>query len=391
MRPSKPIEQELTKAKQQLEIIYEISNAMRTTLKLDEILYVILTAATAHAGLAFNRAMLFLVNEKEKRLEGAIGIGPGSGEEAQKIWMSLDPKRMTLDDLISTYKNFHENSSSLDKLVRSIQLSLNEESGIIALTALEGMPMEILTEEARNKLSDPLLTTLELERFVVVPLKTHDKSVGVLVVDNRFNQKPISKEDLRILMMFANQAGLAIENSKMYERTLLLSKTDSLTRLWNHGTFQQLLSDEIEKSRKNQDALSLAILDLDNFKQFNDSSGHQVGDQLLVKVANLLVKLARASDYVARYGGEEFAIIFPGITKEEAYQACERIRNAIEQDLRLQYLSAENNPEAPQSITVSIGLAAFPQDGDTKEKLIYASDMALLLAKRSGKNQTKLA
>ena len=237
------LEHELTKTKQQLEILYEISNAMRTTLKLDEILYIILTAVTAHAGLGFNRAMLFLLNPQTQQLEGAMGIGPGSGEEAQAIWRALDPARTTLDDLIAAYRNFTQHTSELNRMVRRLRIPLDERAGILALTALEGMPFDILTREARAQLREPLLEQLELDRFVAVPLKARDRVVGVLVADNRFTGKPITKDEVRLLMMCATQAGLAIENSRLYERTLRAAKTDSLTELWNHGTFQQLLDE----------------------------------------------------------------------------------------------------------------------------------------------------
>ena len=381
---SEELQQELVKTKRQLEVLYEISKAMRTTLKLDEILYIILTAVTAHAGLGFNRAMLFLVNEQNGTLEGAMGIGPGSGEEAQAIWRALDPTRTTLDDLIAAYRSFRSSPfSRLDQLVRSMRMPLNEESGVIALAALEGMPFEILTAEAQAKISHRFLDPLDLDRFVAVPLQARDRVVGVLVADNRFTGKPITNDELTLLMMFANQAGLAIENSRLYEQTLLIAKTDSLTQLWNHGTFQQILAEEIERSKRYAKELTLAILDLDDFKRFNDQAGHQAGDRLLVRVARLLKELARASDQVARYGGEEFAIIFPETPSQEAVQACERIRARLSQE--------QGGELAGRMVTTSIGLASFPAHATTKDDLIYAADMALFEAKRSGKNRTCLA
>ena len=394
-RPDEQLQAELATTKWQLEILYEISNAMRATLKLDEILYIILTAVTAHAGLGFNRAMLFLLNPKTRELEGTMGIGPGSGEEAQAIWRALDPARTTLDHLIAAYRQFRSDPSSrLDQLVRSMRLPLQEQAGVIALAALEGMPFEILTDDARRALHDPLLDQLDLQRFVVAPLQApasalgrpgqaRDQVVGVLVADNRFTGKPITKEEVRLLMMLANQAGLAIENSRLYEQTLLRAKTDSLTQLWNHGAFQQLLSEELERATRYHRELSLAILDLDNFKRYNDTAGHQAGDRLLVQVVQCIKEVARGLDQVARYGGEEFAIIFPETPKAEAHQACERIRTRIVQEVK--------DEGQLGGLTISIGLASFPTDAATKEALIYAADMALLDAKRSGKNRTCLS
>ena len=373
------LERELNTTKWQLEILYEISNALRTTLQLDEILYIILTAVTAHAGLGFNRAMVFLVSGASNQLEGTMGIGPGSGEEARAIWRALDPTRTTLDDLIAAYRSLLTAPlSQFDQQVRAIKIPLQEQAGVIALTALEGMPFEILTDEARRTLQDPLLAQLRLDQFVSVPLKARDRVVGVLVADNRFTGKPITKDEVRLLTMCANQVGLAIENSRLYEQTLLMAKSDSLTHLWNHGTFQQMLADEVERAGRYNKEVSLAFLDLDNFKAYNDAFGHQAGDRLLVLVANVMEEVARRIDQVARYGGEEFAIIFPETPKSEAFQACERIRARLAQ-------------AAAGPLTISIGLASYPRDATTKDKLIYAADMTLLQAKRSGKNQTRLA
>ncbi len=380
MNPAQ-LQQELDKARHHLEILYEISNAMRTTLKLDEILYVILTAVTAHAGLGFNRAMLFLINEQNRQLDGAMGVGPASGEEARDIWTSLDASRTTLDDLIRAYWTFRHHPSTLDNLVRSIHIPLSEQAGVLVWAALEGMPFDITTKQARDQLRDPVLDQLQLDRFVVVPLKARDRIVGVIAADNRFTGKPISKDEVRLLTLCANQAGLAIENSRLYEQTLRASRTDSLTQLWNHGTFQQLLAEELERSRRYEKPLTLAILDLDHFKAYNDGKGHQAGDQLLTKVARIIQDVARGVDHAARYGGEEFAIIFPETTKQDAAVACERIRTRV---------AGETSHDGLDGVTISIGLASSPQDATTQDELIYRADMALMAAKRAGRNQIRL-
>ena len=118
----------LEKMEKEFSMLYEISNAMRTTLKLDQILYIILTALTAHEGLGFNRAMLFLVNEKENVLEGVMGIGPHSAEEAGKIWSAVSTKKMTLEDFIASYDSFRKDSdSNLNNLVKGIKIPLRED------------------------------------------------------------------------------------------------------------------------------------------------------------------------------------------------------------------------------------------------------------------------
>src|SRR3989338_5947377 len=137
--------EELERTKMELGILYEISNAMRTTLKLDEILYIILTGVTAHIGLGFNRAILFLVNEKEKIIEGKMGFGPETGEEANRVWTEIEEEKMNLEDLISAYKTSNDTvESGFNKQVHHLRFSLNEQNGgLLALGVLDGMPLSL--------------------------------------------------------------------------------------------------------------------------------------------------------------------------------------------------------------------------------------------------------
>ncbi len=369
-------QEELSKTRSELEMLYDIGNAMRTTLNLEEILYIILTAATSHTGLSFNRSMLFLVNEKENRLEGKMGIGPDSAEDASKIWAHIEKNKIGLEELISIETQFDNlKKSKLNQAIKSIKIPITEDSGVIALTVMEGMPFIINTPEAKQKVKNEFSIIMDLDEFVTVPLKAKDKVIGVLLADNRFNKKPITNDAIRILTMFANQAGLAIENSRLYEQTVVLSNSDSLTGLWNHGYFQYLLGEEIKKSSLMKFCFTLLMIDIDNFKTFNDTYGHQAGDSIIREISKIFRDVSRKIDAVARYGGEEFGIILPITKKEEALILAERIRKAVETSPGL------------KNITISIGVSSFPEDGEKKEDLIAYADRALYQAKRSGKNK----
>jgi len=375
---------ELERLDWEFSLLYEISNAMRTTLKLDQILYIILTALTSHEGLGFNRAMLFLVNDKENVLEGVMGIGPHTAEEAGKIWHAISQSKMTLDDFIASYDTFKKDpESKLNSIVKGIKVPLREDMGILALTILEGMPFEITTHEAKKLVDPQIQKTLNTDFFVTVPLKAKDKILGAILVDNMFNKKPITKSDVRMLSMFANHAGLAIENSRLYEETVYLSSIDWLTKLWNYGKFQQNLSLELEKAKKSENSLSLVMTDVDNFKNYNDRLGHMKGDEALKQIAGALQSKSRKFDIVARYGGEEFAIIMPNTSKENAKLFAERLRNEVE---RLYAEEATIQPE--KRLTISCGIATYPEDANSKDALISKSDIALYEAKGTGKNRT---
>ena len=384
---AKLLKLELERLEWEFSLLYEVSNAMRSTLKLDQIFYIILTALTSHEGLGFNRAMLFLVNEKDNTLEGVMGIGPHSAEDAGKIWHYLSQSEMTLDDFVSAYDNFKKDpESKLNAIVKGMKIPLREDMGVLALTILEGMPFEITTEEARLKVSPDITKMLSTNFFVTIPLKTKDKVLGAILVDNVFNGKPITKNDVRMLTMFANHAGLAIENSRLYEETVYLSNIDWLTKLWNYGRFQQLLALEIEKARINSTSLCLVMIDVDNFKNYNDTHGHLKGDEALRNISGIFHEKSRKCDPVARYGGEEFAIIMPNTTKENAKLFAERLRSEVEK-----FYSGDTAIIPEKRLTISAGVAIYPEDAVTKDELISMADMALYQAKRSGKNRIYLA
>ena len=371
------------RVKRELRILYEVSNAMRTTLKLDQIFYMILTALTSHEGLGFNRAMIFLVNEAENVLEGKMGIGPHSGEEADKIWRGIEKEDLSFDDLLNSYDRFKRDPESrLNILVKGVKIPLTEEMGILALTILEGMPFEVTTDEARKKVSPVIRNTLNTCYFITVPLKAKDKTLGAILVDNIFTKKPITKSDIRLLTMFANHAGLAIENSRLYEETEYLSKTDWLTKLWNSGELHKTLAKELEKSRITDKNLTVLMIDIDNFKPYNDSVGHREGDEAIKKIATLLSQRSRKNDFVARYGGEEFTIIMPDTTKKTALAIAERLKKEVEDT----WAAGELAPGIPP-LTISIGISTFPVDGADKDNLVHKADIALYEAKRRGKNK----
>ncbi len=384
MDKEKELKTEIERLNLEFSLLYEISNAIRTTLKLDQILYIILTALTSHEGLGFNRAMLFLVNEKENVLEGVMGIGPHTAEEAGKIWHYISQSKMTLDDFIASYDTFKRDpESKLNSIVKGIKIPLREDMGILVLTILEGMPFEITTQEAKKLVDTDTQKTLNTDLFVTVPLKAKDKVLGAILVDNIFNKKPITKSDVKMLTMFANHAGLAIENSRLYEETVYLSSIDWSTKLWNYGKFQQRLSYELERSKITDAPVSLVMVDVDNFKNYNDTLGHVRGDSALREIAAVLQQKSRKVDTVARYGGEEFVIIMPNTFKENARLFAERLRNEVEK------VFVEETALPPKNaLTISCGIASYPDDSSTKDDLIAMADMALYEAKRAGKNRT---
>jgi len=378
----KKIKEELEKTRSQLYILYELNKAMRTTLRLEEIVYIILTGLTAHEGLSFNRAILFLVDEDAKKINGFMGIGPMYMQEATSIWRSIEQQKMDLYDLIKTYHRIKEETvkPKFMEYVQSLSFDLNEKSGFLYNVLWERGTLHIKGDKAVELKEDPLIVKLQLGEFLIASLWIKDKPEGIIIVDNYVTKKPINEADIRIFNMFVEQAAGAIENSRAFEDTLIKAHTDTLTSLWNHGYFQYKLDEELLKAKSKNYPISILMIDLDDFKKFNDAYGHIQGDEALRKVSEQLKKTVRDVDIICRYGGEEFSVILPFTTKEEAFGVAEVIRKSL----------AENNIVG-YKFTVSIGLSSYPQDGMEKDALIRKADMALYKAKREGKNKVELA
>lgn len=375
-------------SEQKFRVLYEISCAMRTTLDLQHILYIILTGVTSHSGLGYNRALLFLFNETKNRLECRMAIGPKSGEQANKIWQHITETNIHLYDLIDA-KKLQETytESALFHEFKDMTFPINTDDNILTQAFKGAMPWHIKEKEISQYTNDPLLKHLSSSsELLIIPLKAQDRVSGLIVADNVYTRKPITTHDIEFFTMLANQAGLAIENSRLYEIVVERSQTDALTGLWNHGFFQNRLTTEIENAKRLNQQLSLLFLDIDNFKQLNDTCGHQHGDTILKEIAVILKESARGQDCTCRYGGEEFAAILTDTNREQSYKVAERIRRHIE---------AHNFP-SPSGVghlnfTVSIGLASFPTQAKNKEQLIALADKAMYKAKKHGKNQTCLA
>jgi len=374
------LKEELEKVRSQLYVFYELTKAMRTTLRLDEITYIILTGLTAHEGLRFNRAVIFFADEKSKKIGGFMGIGPIDSQEATQIWHSIEEEKKTLYDLIDNYNRIRESKEKpkFMELVKSLSFPLNKKGGLIFDTLYKKDVVWAKGNE-RGLKNDPLVKSLNLGEFLIFSLWIKGKPTGIVVVDNYITKKPISNEDIKIFTMFMEQAQGALENSQSFESILTQAHTDPLTSLWNYGYFQYRLDEEIAKSNTISLPLSLMMIDIDDFKRFNDTHGHVQGDEALRQISEAFKENCRKIDILCRYGGEEFSLILPANNKEEAALLGERIRKSIEDKRILR-----------SKFTISIGIASYPEDSPDKKTLIEKADQALYRAKKRGKNRVVL-
>jgi diguanylate cyclase (GGDEF)-like protein len=171
------------------------------------------------------------------------------------------------------------------------------------------------------------------------------------------------------------------ELQELNARLERLAVTDGLTGVFNHRRFHESLHAELARSERHKRPMAVLMVDVDFFKKVNDSMGHPAGDELLRRMAEVLGKDLRQTDLIARYGGEEFGVLLPETTKSEAMQVAERMRGAVEDKLNGSQMNW------PARVTVSIGVATFPEDGRAAEQLLLAADQALYIAKRQGRNR----
>jgi diguanylate cyclase (GGDEF)-like protein len=208
--------------------------------------------------------------------------------------------------------------------------------------------------------------------------------VGVISIVRERAEFTETEKDLFAYLV--GQAAVSIENANLHETVQRQALTDELTGLYNVRHFHDSLENEIERSRRFSSSVGLAMLDIDDFKQVNDTYGHQQGDLVLVEVARCLRSLSRDIDEPARYGGEELAVILPQTDLSGAELLAERMRATIA-ELRIKRLDGSGTLR----VTASFGVAALPQSASGKESLIAAADAALYRAKRAGKNRVERA
>jgi diguanylate cyclase (GGDEF)-like protein len=216
-----------------------------------------------------------------------------------------------------------------------------------------------------------------------IPLFEH----GALIVTfcaTATELRHLSAEDRLVLNAVASELVVAVENSRLYKLAKRLSVTDELTGLSNYRYLQQRLAEEVVRARRYSKPVSLIMMDVDDFKRFNDSLGHVAGDTALAEIGQILRASVREVDLAARYGGEEFSVVLPETDAAGAYIVAEKIREAI-----ATHVFADHDGVRVTSLSASLGLATFPTHAADLEELLRIADDAVYHAKASGKNRVR--
>ncbi len=310
-------------AVKRLSTLYDVTTALGSIMKLNELFQEIVMIVRNKLG--YKTVGILLLDEKHEYLKVKSGVG----------YTSLD--------------------------LKSIKIHVDTE-GITGLAVKEQRP--ILVKDVREK--PRYIGERKSKSEIAVPLLTKAGVTGVLDVECE-GAGSLTDEDVKLLTSLATFVAIAIENAKLYETTKTMAITDELTGAFNYRYLKSKLAEELESTKKQKTKLSLLMLDLDNFKEINDSKGHSEGDQVLKSIAGKLSAGLRKDDIFTRYGGDEFMVILPQTDKQEAIKIAHRLKRIVEEN----------------RLKTSIGVSTYPEDS---EHLIEAVDKALYRAKEKGKD-----
>jgi diguanylate cyclase (GGDEF)-like protein len=322
-----------------------------------------------------------MVDDAKQDLTSATS--PASEDPGEKERASTPSRLLIIDD---------------DESVRLLLRDLLEESGYVARTAKSG---EEALQMIRVATYDIIITDLRLSGMygleVVKEVKAIDPGIDVIVMTGYasvnsavesmkagaidYITKPFNSDHIKMVVQKSLERRVYQRLAQEREFYKVLSSIDGLTELYNYRYMHQYLKIELEREKRYKRHLSLLMVDIDDFKNYNDLYGHMVGDMVLRRLASILRNATRGCDVICRYGGEEFAIMLPETSKEEALIVCERIRKSVAMTPMV-----DEKENTVGTISVTIGLASFPEDADTKDDLIDNADKALYQGKRAGKN-----
>jgi len=270
-----------------------------------------------------------------------------------------------------------------DKGVQEMTFKLGE--GVAGLVAQTGQSMLVHDTSSDSRYLNDKSRLPPRGSLLCVPMAANGQVLGVI---NVFKSQVdgFKKEEADLIENMAAQAALGISNARLFSETVEQALTDALTSTPNRRALDARLEMEVARATRYSQPVSVLMVDVDHFKTYNDKHGHQMGDGVLREVAQTLCQMVRKTDTVARYGGEEFCLILPGQDGATAREVADKLRKAVRTRA---FERGETQPGG--CVTVSLGVATFPKDGQDVQTLVDAADGALYAAKRAGRDRVMVA
>ena len=312
-------------------------------------------------------------HDMKQMLESVVNTAADAVEADVAILWSFTPTR---DELYGSIAR----GIDIDTLPR---LGISE--GIVGFVAERASSMVIPPPQATAGLPRPARQEPLFPVALVTPLYSQDRMVAVLALYRTDPRKHFGEEDVEMVNFLTEQCGVAIENVLLHEEAQRLSLTDGLTGTWNRRFLQMQFRQVLATATRFDRPFSILMLDLDNFKQINDTFGHQKGDEILIEFSRRVKLALREVDTFARYGGEEFICLLAETDVDGAITTAEKIRDAIRSE------AFGDSPERQVSLTVSIGVASYPHHGETYAALVESADQAMYRAKQLGRDRVAVA
>lgn len=291
----------------------------------------------------------------------------------RSIMFTIAPKRRSL---IASY---WWPESILPATLQPFEIDISGISGLL-LQCLREKKAVIINSDIEP--DNQLIQRLQATEFIAIPVLHHNRFAGVLYADNSSSKRPMHERLLPEIIPIACELGIAMFNAKQYDLEKKHAQIDHLTQLFNKRMVDNFLTELFQRGESRLAKIAIGFVDIDKFKLFNDTCGHQAGDDALKIVADILRGLTRPGDFIGRYGGEEFLFILKNTDEAGAYGYAERIRSEIER--RGKVLSRRFNGHL---LTVSIGVSMYNRQYTHYTDMIEAADQAMYRAKSEGRNR----
>jgi diguanylate cyclase (GGDEF)-like protein len=328
-------------------VLHELGKALTSTLELDQVLRTIMEKIDEF--LRPDTWSLLLVDELRQELYFEIAIGAGS------------------------------------EILKDIRIKMGQGLAGWVAKAGEAVLVPDVSKDTRFFAQVDEKTKMETQSIVAVPVKFRDHCLGVIELINCVGPEGFGARDLALLEALADYAAIAIENARHVQRIHELTITDDCTNLYNARHLNFILDTEIYRSQRYGYQFSLIFIDLDHFKNVNDTHGHLMGSKLLGEIGLMIKSHCRLIDFAFRYGGDEFVLLLPQTSKENAFIVARRLHRIIRESTWLR------DPQVNARITASVGVASYPTDSNNKAGLLHLADEAMYLVKNTTRDSVAAA